>query len=123
MHIDAEVIESLRALGEAGSSAERSDFLGEIIDAYLGDSRVKLAAICSSWERRDAQALARTSHSLKGSSGNIGAVILAGQCASIEAEARKGNLAGLEQVLASLQAEFSTVVQELRMLRSGGRGN
>lgn len=115
MAVDAEWIESIRNLGDDGSQ----DFLNELIDAYLEDGATKLGILRSAWNAREAMSLARTAHSLKGSSGIIGAARLAARCEAIERLARDGRLADLDPAMAALEDEFADVERALRSLRKG----
>lgn len=115
-HLDPETIEHFRQLDGGGPP----EFLFELIDAYLKDSGPKVDRLQRAWRDRNAPSLATIAHSLKGSSGNIGASALSGHCSTIEKAARSGSLDGLEPAMEALLAEFRGVVAELEILRRGG---
>ena len=68
------------------------EFLVEVVEAFLGDSPPRLEALRASLDRGEAEAVGRAAHSLKGSSGNFGAMRMQTLCADIERLARAGQL-------------------------------
>jgi HPt (histidine-containing phosphotransfer) domain-containing protein len=66
------------------------EFVGELIDTYVDDADGQLAALRTAAAADDAAAMLRPSHTLKSSSANVGATLVADLCRSIEADARAG---------------------------------
>jgi chemotaxis protein histidine kinase CheA len=60
------------------------DIIIELIELYLADAPRRVAAMQESAARRDWQSVKREAHSLRGSSGSLGAVEMAQICAGIE---------------------------------------
>lgn len=84
-----------------------SDFVVELIDLFLDDAPKRVAVMRASRGQR--QTIVRAAHSLRGSSGNLGALKLAAVCESIEKTEWVG--LGLEFFLVRLEFEFARVVQ------------
>ncbi len=53
----------------------------------------------------------------KGSPGSVGAVVVAGLCAQIEAIGRSGSAVGTEEILVQLEPEIARATSELAKLR------
>ena len=68
------------------------EFVGELIDTYLEDAEGQMAALRAAAEADDAAAMLRPAHTLKSSSANVGATLVAERCRAIELEARSGVL-------------------------------
>jgi len=60
------------------------DLIVELIDLYLDDAPRRVAALRESVARRDLPGVKREVHSLKGSSGNLGALRVAQICQELE---------------------------------------
>ena len=71
------------------------EFVDELIDTYLDDAMVQLAAMRAAAAvggAGGAEALVRPAHSLKSSSANVGAMWLADACRTLEADGRSGSV-------------------------------
>jgi two-component system sensor histidine kinase/response regulator len=88
--IDASVFDDFRD-AEAGGGA--SDFVVMIIGQYLSDATSLMVELKAAVEERDAPALKRTAHSLRGASATVGAHRMAALCQELETLAG-GTLAG-----------------------------
>jgi two-component system, sensor histidine kinase and response regulator len=108
--IDHSVLEGLRELQEEGEP----DVLKELIELFLEDIPSQLKALREAEERDDAMSVERTAHTLKGSSGNMGATRMATLCAELEEVGGSGNLANAPELLEQLKAEFDRVRTVLR---------
>jgi CheY-like chemotaxis protein/HPt (histidine-containing phosphotransfer) domain-containing protein len=93
-------------------------FLGELIDAYLADTPVQLAAMGVAAERGEIGELIRPAHSLKTNSANLGAETLSGMCRSLETDARLGTVGDAVGRVAAAEVEFEAVRTELLAFRS-----
>ena len=78
--VDLSVLFGLRELQEEG----KPDILNELIELYLTDVPPQLAALREAVEAGDAHAVERISHTLKGSSANMGAVRMEALCTELE---------------------------------------
>lgn len=97
--IDSETIDALRGLQDEGED----DLLVELIDLFLQDAPERIAAIRAAVEAADWVRLTERAHSLKGSSGSLGAVQMAALCARLEAMGRD---AGLRPEASAVQDEL-----------------
>ena len=65
------------------------DILSELIEIYLKESENLIQTLSHSMENNDAEGMARSAHSLKSSSGNMGAMALAELCKDMEVNGRR----------------------------------
>jgi CheY-like chemotaxis protein/HPt (histidine-containing phosphotransfer) domain-containing protein len=107
--LDRAALDRIRELGVSA----RQDLLSKVLQLFLEDAPRHLSAIEQALERRDAPALAASSHSLKSSSGHIGAMRLSAMCAALEKQARATELGQAESLVASLRAEWKAVRSEI----------
>ena len=78
--LDPSVVETLRLLNEPG----QPDVLQEVFGLFLSDAPTRVDAIVAAVDARDAAALQRAAHTLKGASGSIGALALQRACRALE---------------------------------------
>ncbi|MCC6627349.1 MAG: response regulator, partial [Chloroflexi bacterium] len=110
--IDDEAIAALRDPDFGGDAA----FLAEVVEAFTLDTPPRITTIHTSLAGRDAEALARAAHSLKGSSGNFGATRMQTLCADIEQYARTGQLDHLQPLVERLETEYTLLSSRLAQL-------
>ena len=93
--IDGQALADVQAMDHDGT------LVSEIIALYLRDGAKLLRDVRIAYERGDAAALAFSSHTLKSSSGCVGAREVMSRCASFEARARaNGELCTAEELVA-----------------------
>jgi two-component system, sensor histidine kinase and response regulator len=85
--------------GEAASA--------ELIDLFVQDASERMHSIGEAIRQGDAEMLFQAAHSLKGSSGSIGARRVAGLCAKLEHLGRSGTIAGADRCFAELRVELA----------------
>lgn len=102
--LDPAVVGRLRLLTPPGEP----DVLREILTVFRGEVPRRVERLKAAWRAGDAQGVQRAAHSLKGSSGNIGADTLFEVCRSIDERARAGDL-NLSGAIDALEAEFARV--------------
>jgi CheY-like chemotaxis protein len=100
--IDYSVLEALRELQGEGEP----DLLEEPIELFLEEVPAQLKALREAAERGDAQSVGRIAHTLKGSSGSLGAVRMAALCARLEGVGASGDLEEGPELLDRLEVEF-----------------
>jgi CheY-like chemotaxis protein/HPt (histidine-containing phosphotransfer) domain-containing protein len=93
--------------------------LGELIDSYLLDLTDYLSAMRVAIDARDYTQLAKITHTLRGSSGSIGATEMAKLCAELERMARNASPEGADALMARIEAESLRVRHALGAQRTG----
>jgi HPt (histidine-containing phosphotransfer) domain-containing protein len=114
--LDPDVVDSLRQLTPAGEP----DVLGEILNLFLDEVPKKIAALRAAVTSGDAVKVQRLAHSLKGSTGNIGARAMYDVCRQLDDRAKSGEVARWHTLADALTAEYGRVETEIRRLLSGG---
>jgi CheY-like chemotaxis protein len=100
--LDLGVLDGLRGLQAEGEP----DILGELIGLFLEEAAPQLAALRRALEEGDARAVERVAHTLKGSSGSMGAPRMAEVCGALEEVGVLGDLTRAPGLLDRLDAEF-----------------
>jgi two-component system, sensor histidine kinase and response regulator len=106
--VDSEKIAGLQQLARANPS-----FMRDITGLFREDALVRIHELRDSASRADAEMIARAAHSLKSSSGNIGAARMYSLCATIESSARQGNLEGVADMVEQLATELDRALLAL----------
>lgn len=109
--IDRTAIETLRSLGEGDD-----EFLREIIGIYLQDTPERLAELRTRNGENDRVAFVRAAHTIKGSSGNVGANEVRTLAETLEQLATRTPLAELATHVAELEAAYARARTELEKL-------
>lgn len=78
----------------------------EVIGLFLADAPLRIDAIEQALQARDASALARAAHALKGAASNIGALQLYASCVELESAARSQRLADGVAYVAHLRTQL-----------------
>ncbi len=118
---DANTLASLASLGG-------EDFLRELIDEFLSDTRTLLAELRQSAAARDATAFRAQAHALRSGSANVGAARLAALCEPWQTISAEQLAAAGAQHVAQLEAEIDRAADALlaaareRRARSGDGG-
>ena len=100
-------------------TADDPALLDELIDLFLTDAPKLIDQMRRASEDEDTPALRRAAHTMKGSSGQMGALRIQDICATIETLAETGSLVGVEPLLTELSLAFARSVSELRSLGNG----
>jgi two-component system, sensor histidine kinase and response regulator len=103
--LDQGVVDDLLELSRHSDGTQ----LTRLVDTFINDSFARIEALSRGIEAADGHAVARTCHSLKGSSANLGASSLAELCAELEVSASKNQLAGAVDILGRLESDFGRV--------------
>lgn len=102
--IDAKILQSLlNMLGENQVA------FAELINCYLAEAPKLVEDINVAIAAGDAQALWRTAHKFKSSSGSVGATFLAQLCKQLEIKGRSSNLSGCTELGSQLRQEYELV--------------
>ena len=111
-HIDQEVLDQYRELSELTG---KQDFLQGLIKSYLENAPAHLEKIKAAIHSADQQKIWKAAHTLKSSSGQIGAQHLFTLCQQLEQLGRQNNAGPdvSQALLTELREEFKHVEQEL----------
>ncbi|MFQ5442884.1 MAG: nitrate- and nitrite sensing domain-containing protein [Thermodesulfobacteriota bacterium] len=82
------------------------DLAGEILDGFFEDFPVQMSTLREALERGDAEAVKRGAHTLKGSSGNVGAVTLQKAALDLEKAGASGSLDGARDLMTAMEEYF-----------------
>jgi HPt (histidine-containing phosphotransfer) domain-containing protein len=99
--IDRSVLDELRALGAPGD-----DLLSEVIGVFLAEGPGQVRNVDEALTSRDASAIQRAAHQLKGSALGVGAGQLAAAAGAVELAARAGDTDRAISSAAGLGAAF-----------------
>ena len=108
--IDWSVLESLRDLQKKGAP----DLVGELIELYLSDTHARLAELREALNQQDAETILRASHSISGSSSNLGIQRMAQLGFQLEEQFENEVLDHGESLLTQLETEFALVEAALK---------
>ena len=86
----------------------------EIIQMFLEDCPIRVAAVRAAVEERDASALVAAAHSLKGACAYLSAVAAREEAAHLEQLGRQGRIDEADSVLPRLDAAVAALIPELR---------
>lgn len=110
--IDPQAIENLRAL----NPDDNDEFLREIVNIYLEDTPLRVKELDESLAAKDIGKFTRAAHSIKGSSSNLGAVVVRNVAEKIEHESRTKGLDGADALVTQLKQEYARAETELKKL-------
>lgn len=85
----------------------------EIIEVFLEDTPSRIQRLNAAIQETDFEMMTEESHSIKGSSSNIGALTLSALCAEIEKQSRTNRLIDQNRLIDELKVEFSRVQKKL----------
>ena len=110
--IDLKVLAELReAMGEG---------FGDVVDLFIRSTPELVGKLKAATAQRDAKLLFQTAHTLKSSSGNLGALGLSALCRELEALGRKGETLGCLELVARIELEYAAVQETLKRYNGSG---
>lgn len=112
--VSNEVIEELLSLSDDGDP----ELLLDLIEMFLEDAPERIASIGTALQSTDFDGIERAAHSLKGSAGNLGAVLLQADCETMQNAGRHKVLTEAEQCFPALQQHFAEAKEELETIRA-----
>lgn len=107
--LDADVLEELREFAPTGG---RDPYL-DLLDVFLTDAPQRVESLRVAIERKDADAIMRTAHLLKGSVGGMGARRLSAVFGQLEDHGRNRTLERVEATFLLAASKFAAVCREL----------
>lgn len=103
--LDRQVLDDLSKLLTNG----KPELLARVINLYLVESPKLMQKLKQAAGASDAPEIARSAHSLKSSSANVGARVLSRYCGDIEASARRADTEEACKILAKIETEHGSV--------------
>jgi len=103
--IDQSVLDVIRDMEDE----DDPDMLAEIIGLYLDKSAELLRSLQAAIANKDAESMRVAAHTLKSSSANVGARVLADLCRELEEQGRSGTLDNADTKLSHLNEEYRRV--------------
>ena len=110
--LDPAVIEALRQLNEEG----HPDVVTEVLGLFLTEAPSRLDAVEAAVRDRDASALRRSAHTLKGASGAIGATALQTACRALEELGKRHALDEAPAAMETMRHEYRRVQDAIDQL-------
>lgn len=107
-----DVVQELLDLCDDGDTS----LVQELIGIFLDDSPTKVHAIQRGLQDGDLGAVERAAHSLKGSSGNLGAIALMNTAEALQSASRNGDLDRCRELGGELTTRFDEAAAELRRI-------
>jgi CheY-like chemotaxis protein len=107
--LDQEIVERLERLGEDAGE----DLMGELTTLFRADADARVLLMREALAGEDPATISSSAHALSGASANVGATVLAGLCATLEADSATGDLTAADTQIDALQAELRRVLQAL----------
>jgi HPt (histidine-containing phosphotransfer) domain-containing protein len=102
------MVTRLRELAEGDA-----DFLQEVYESFLDDSRQRLTSFHEAVAGGDADAMRRLAHSVKGAAANVGAIHVAETAHELQLLGETGTVAGAAPLVEKLQRELEFVTAEI----------
>ena len=103
--IDREAITKLRQV----QREDEPDVVTEVVGLFLSDATRRLVGLRAAVTAGDPSALERAAHTLKGSSGHLGARGMQALCGAIEEQARRGAAVACADLVKELEEELERV--------------
>jgi HPt (histidine-containing phosphotransfer) domain-containing protein len=93
-------------------------FIDELVDTYLEDGASQITALREASAAGDPAGVIRPAHTLKSSSANVGALVLAEACRSLEADGRAGAVPDLATRVEDCARGFEAARSALLAIRA-----
>jgi len=111
--LDMAVVEELLSLSDDGDP----ELLLDLIKLFLDDGPAKVQSLLEGLYERDFDKMERAAHSMKGSSGNLGARLLQDTCERLQLSTRKHDFSTTQQLAGQMKAQFADVADALAGLQ------
>jgi HPt (histidine-containing phosphotransfer) domain-containing protein len=112
------VLAGLRELDGDGETGEQS-IVAELAGMFLQDADARIDTLRGAVDEGSAQRVKEVAHTLKGSSGNMGADKMRDLCEKLQRAGDSGDLADVPETLEALEAAFDQIRPELTRLSRG----
>jgi len=110
--LDPEVIESLKELIDD----DDPDFLTDLLEGFLENAQDNIQKIAEAVDAGEADMVGRLAHTIKGSSRNVGANVLADISFELEIIGKRGSTKDAGHLITDLATEFGRVKTEIEKI-------
>lgn len=112
--LDMSVVEELLAIANDGDP----ELILDLIQMFLDDGPSKVQAVVEGVQSGNFDRAERAAHSLKGSSGNLGALVLSEICEKLQVATRHHRQDDARQLVPALQTNYEAAEAALRKLQA-----
>jgi two-component system sensor histidine kinase/response regulator len=99
--LDSSVLDGLRFLQDDGGG-----FIAGLVTTYVGDTAERIGVLRAALGQQDFAMIERAAHTIKGSSGNMGAIRMASISAALQAAGKATDLTTAMRLITELEVEF-----------------
>ncbi|MCA8950191.1 MAG: Hpt domain-containing protein [Planctomycetes bacterium] len=110
--LDMSIVEELLSFADDGDP----ELLVDLIQMFLADGPAKVKAITEGLEEGDFEKVERAAHSLKGTSGNLGATHLQNSCEAMQLASRGHELEAVRELTPTIVANYADAEAALQKL-------
>ena len=110
--LDQTVLDELLSFADDGDP----ELLLDLIQMFLDDSPSKVAAVQEGLDSGDFEKAERAAHSLKGSSGNLGAHLVQDLCEKLQISTRNHEMAESKQLAPQLAEQYAAAEDALKQV-------
>jgi len=110
--LDMSIVEELLSFADDGDP----ELLVDLIQMFLQDGPSKVRAITEGLEEGNLEKVERAAHSLKGTSGNLGARYLQDSCEKMQIASRQNEIDEVRKITPSIVSQYAEVEIALRDL-------
>ena len=110
--LDMAVVDELLSLSDDGDP----ELLLDLIQLFLDDGPAKIESLVQGLDEQDFDKMERAAHALKGSSGNLGAVLLQDSCEKMQEATRGKDFERSKELTPIMRSTFDEACQALRAL-------
>ena len=108
--LDQQVLDQLKEL----QNSDNPDLLARVLTLYMQESPKEMARLAEAVSNNDADAVGNAAHSLKSSSGNVGATAMTQLCTQLQSAGRSGDLDFASELYPQIVAEQQRVQTALK---------
>ena len=112
VHIDKKKIDTLKKMQQPG----KPDVLARLVTSFQESSNEILQSLNRAVNNNDMEVMSMSVHSLKSSSGNLGAMHLSNLCGELESSAKEYRIADPLYRVQEIETEYDAVVAELKQI-------
>jgi HPt (histidine-containing phosphotransfer) domain-containing protein len=108
--VDDMTVGKLRDVEEATGE---TGFTRRLLERFVEDARLRLLRLRESKDAGDMQTLQRVAHSMKGSAGTVGAVLIQEVCARMEQDAKQATIDNFDHQMEVIEGEVDRLATKL----------